>query len=163
MITGTWYVIMEIYSYTHTWYQYVANRWCSGTCTYPIFSHIYVAVLSYIVPGTWYLVPRACYRARLYSQWRLCQLEHISPPTPKNSNRFWTRAEVDGGHNKGPPQTPQGAKSVPRWWCARDKPQWTHVHTNTHTKEVITILLYKPTLWEGVLGIPHGHLHTGDR
>ena len=60
----------------------------------------------------------------------LWQLEDISPPSSTDSKRFWTREEVDGGHNKGPPQTSQGAKSVPRWWCARAKPQCTDKYTH---------------------------------
>ena len=57
------------------------------------------------------------------------QLEYISPPSSTNSKGFRTRAEVDWGYNKGPPQTSQGAKSVPRWWCARDKSQCTDKYT----------------------------------
>ena len=33
---------------------------------------------------------------------------------PHELKRFWKRAEVDGRHHKGLPQTSQGAKSVPR-------------------------------------------------
>ena len=40
---------------------------------------------------------------------------------------------MDGGHNKGPPQASQGAKSVPRWWCERDKLQCAHTNTHTYT------------------------------
>ena len=49
-----------------------------------------------------------------------------------NSKRFWTRADVDGGQNKGPPQTSQGAKSMLFRWRSRDERKWTHQHTNTH-------------------------------
>ena len=54
---------------------------------------------------------------------------------------------MDGGQNKGPPQTSPGAKSVPRLWCAMDKPQCTH------TREARIILSNKGTLWANVLEV----------
>ena len=112
---------VKICIFIYRWYQYVANRRCSGTSyIYPILSYIHGAVLSYWVPGTWYLVLRA-------SQWRPVQ----SPPRPTNSKRFWTRAEVDEGHNKGPPQTSQGANSMLFRWSSRDQRRCTHQHTDT--------------------------------
>ena len=57
----------------------------------------------------------------------------------------------------GPQWTSQGTKSVPRWWCARDRPQCTHVYTQliytrTHKRE-ITNILNNGAQWAIFLGI----------
>ena len=74
-------------------------------------------------------------------------------PSSTNSTRLWTRAQLDGGANHGPPQTPSLSKSVELWWRARDKAQCTHQHTNTPTSTIRIIKLNNPTLWANVLGI----------
>ena len=53
---------------------------------------------------------------------------------PRSQTGFWTRAEVDGGHNKGPPQTSYGAKSVPRW-CEGQTSMHSHQYTYTQGRK----------------------------
>ena len=75
-----------------------------------------------------------------------------SPPSSTNSNRLWTRAKVNGGQNKGPPQMSSGPKSMLFRWRWRDQHQCTHQYTPTHTREKIPTSLDIGTLWANVLG-----------
>ena len=96
-------------------------------------------------------IQRACSRSSLYSQWLLVQSGDISRASSTNSKRLWTRAEVNRGANKGPPQTSSRPKSMVFRWCARDRPQCTHTRY-THTREERTTILNNGALWADVLG-----------
>ena len=85
------------------------------------------------------------------------EIEYIPPPSSTNSKRIWTRAEVNGGANKGHPQTPSGSKSVALWWRSRDKAQGTHTDRGSNNWCVINPRC-GPTFSE----CSHRHLHTGD-
>ena len=99
------------------------------------YAFIYIFIYTYLVPlhtillvHIWYTCSVVPSGTSLKSQWRLWQLEHISPPSSTNSKRLWTRAEVNGGANKGPPQTPSGPKSMVFRWRSRDEAQSIHIH-----------------------------------
>ena len=53
------------------------------------------------------------------------KFDDIYPPRSMDSKQLCTRAEVDGGANKGLPQTPPPLKSVTLWWSLRDEGQCT--------------------------------------
>ena len=105
---------VRTHSYIH---KYATGE--PGTSTYHIFSYIH------IVRGTSWYQPVIPVPAGTSPG----QLEDISPPSSTNSDRLWTRAEVNGGANKGPPQTHSGPKSMVFRRHARDKAQCMHTQT----------------------------------
>ena len=77
---------------------------------YPHIPYIFVHIYCALVYSTWYQAVPSLYKlvipvtpvvARAHNTTKLHQLK-----------RLWTRAEVDGGANLGPPQMPLGSKSV---------------------------------------------------
>ena len=108
-------------------------------------------MLSYIVRGTkWYqpLIPVTVIPATTGTS--LWKLEDISPPIFTNSNRLWTRAQVNEGANTGPPQTHPRGRSRWRFGGVRWK---TSKCTPIYTRKDIRILLNKSTLLSNIIGI----------
>ena len=135
MLPGTRYAIRTSTSQRVRTHSYI-NTYCTGDPLVPLHTLYY---RTYIVHGTSWYQPESTswYQPEISvpawtSPW---QLEHASPPSSKNLKRLWTREEVSGDANKGPPQMLPGSKSVVLPWRSRDKAQCTHKYTSTPTHQ----------------------------
>ena len=114
------------------------------TCAYHIFPYIYAAVLSYIVPGTWYqpIIPVTTRT----SPW---QLEHVlyHDQAPRTQNGFGREQR----RVKAPIWSLDRRRRGRNRWCFSGV---RATKLNAHTTDIGRIIkLKKPTLWASVLGI----------